>query len=246
MTVLKYLDEFQTLLQNYTISNATKVVLRQTDLLLLVAPTSSGRNTIIRELIKTGNYHYIVSDTTRKPRINDGILEKNGREYWFRTEEQVLADLRAGRFIEAAIIHNQQVSGISVRELETAHRQGKIGVTDIEIVGVQTIVRIKPDTKAVFVLPPNFEEWQRRIKHRGKMSSQELYRRMQSAYREFMAALDHNYYLFVINDNLLAAVEQINHIARFGQQLPEQQAKGRQLAEQLLIETKSFLQSIEI
>lgn len=246
MTVLKYLDEFQTLLQNYTISNATKMVLRQTDLLLLVAPTSSGRNTIIRELIKTGNYHYIVSDTTRKPRINDGILEKNGREYWFRTEEQVLADLRAGRFIEAAIIHNQQVSGISVRELETAHRQGKIGVTDIEIVGVQTIVRIKPDTKAVFVLPPNFEEWQRRIKHRGKMSSQELYRRMQSAYREFMAALEHNYYLFVINDNLLAAVEQINHIARFGQQLPEQQAKGRQLAEQLLIETKSFLQSIEI
>lgn len=246
MTALKYLDEFQTLLQNYTISNATKVVLRQTDLLLLVAPTSSGRNTIIRELIKTGNYHYIVSDTTRKPRINDGILEKNGREYWFRTEEQVLADLRAGRFIEAAIIHNQQVSGISVRELETAHRQGKIGVTDIEIVGVQTIVRIKPDTKAVFVLPPNFEEWQRRIKHRGKMSSQELYRRMQSAYREFMAALEHNYYLFVINDNLLAAVEQINHIARFGQQLPEQQAKGRQLAEQLLIETKSFLQSIEI
>lgn len=246
MTVLKYLDEFQTLLQNYTVSNATKVVLRQTDLLLLVAPTSSGRNTIIRELIKTGNYHYIVSDTTRKPRINDGVLEKNGREYWFRTEEQVLADLRAGRFIEAAVIHNQQVSGISVREVETAFRQGKIGVTDIEIVGVQTIMRLKPDTKAVFVLPPNFEEWQRRIKHRGKMSSQELYRRMQSAYREFMAALEHNYYLFVINDDLLAAAEQINHIARFGQQLPEQQAKGRQLAEQLLIETKSFLQSLEV
>lgn len=246
MAALKYLDEFQTLLQNYAVSAATRAVLRQTDLLLLVAPTSTGRNTIIRELIKTGNYHYIVSDTTRKPRINDGVLEKNGREYWFRTEEQVLADLRAGRFIEAAVIHNQQVSGISVREVETAYREGKIGVTDIEIVGVQTIMRLKPDTKVVFVLPPNFEEWQRRIKHRGKMSNQELYRRMQSAYRELASALEHNYYLFVINDDLLTAVEHINRIARFGQQLPEEQTKGRQLAEQLLIETKSFLQSMNV
>lgn len=241
MNELKHLSEFEALLADYQPSDTSKKVLTETKLALLAAPTSSGRNTILKELIKTGVYHYLVSDTTRKPRINDGAPEKDGVEYWFRTEEEMLADLQEGKFLEAAIIHDQQVSGISIRELRQAHAEGKTAITDIEIVGVQSILKHKPDTCILFVLPPDFDEWQRRIKHRGIMDVQEFKRRLASACKEFAAALESSYYNFVINDSVEHAIQQINAIAIEGRVDEASQKQGRVITQQLLQQTKAFL-----
>src|SRR5665213_1025428 len=97
--------EFRTALEGYHLSKAALQTLSQTELVLLVAPSSTGRNTIIWELLKIGDYHFVVSDTTRKPRVNDGLLEQSGREYWFRSEQEVLTDIQQGKYLEAAIIH---------------------------------------------------------------------------------------------------------------------------------------------
>ena len=191
------IDEFREALNGYHLSKAALQTLSQTELVLLVATTSTGRNTIIRQLLKTGDYHFVVSDTTRKPRVNDGLLEQNGREYWFRTENEVLTDIRQGKYLEAAIIHNQQVSGISVRELEKARDEEKIAVADTEVAGAENATKYKPDTIAIFVLPPSFDEWQRRIQHRGTMDPVEFKRRMQSAAKEYAMALEHDYYHFI-------------------------------------------------
>jgi guanylate kinase len=244
MNKLYHAAEFRSLLASYRPSKTSLLTLSQTKLVLLIAPTSSGRNTIIRRVLKTGDYYFIVSDTTRKPRVNDGVTERSGVEYWFRNEEEVLADVKAGKYLEAAIIHNQQVSGISIRELQIANDAQKIAITDAEIIGVENAIELKPDTIPVFMLPPSFEEWQRRIKHRGKMSSLEYKRRMESAAKEFEAALQHNYYRFVINDSVEHAAEQVNQIAKLDQVYPELQARGRNLAEQLCIETQSLLRSL--
>src|ERR1700759_5108412 len=120
---LKHYQEFKAVLDSYQISDRARQAVQELKLALLLAPTSSGRNTIIRYQVGTGRYYYIISDTTRPPRVNDGVQEKNGREYWFRSEEEILADLKAGEYLEAEIIHNQQVSGISIRELEKAHSE---------------------------------------------------------------------------------------------------------------------------
>src|SRR5688572_22018689 len=96
---LEHLKEFQEILADYHISSSGKKILANTKLALLVGPSSAGRNTIIDALVKTGEYHSIVSDTTRKPRSNNGVTETDGVEYWFRTEEDMLGDLRAGKFL---------------------------------------------------------------------------------------------------------------------------------------------------
>lgn len=244
MNKLAYIDEFHKILANYKLSQTSLHALSQTELVLLVAPSSSGRNTLIRQLLKTGDYYFIVSDTTRDKRTNDGVPEQNGVEYWFRAEEEVLADIKAGKYLEAAVIHNQQVSGISVRELQKASDTGKIAITDAEIAGVQNAVKLKPDTIAIFVLPPNFEEWQRRIKHRGDMGPEEYKRRMQSAAIELADALKHDYYKFVINESVEQAAEQVNIIAKLDVVDPETQAHGRDLAERLYLDTQALLQSL--
>lgn len=239
---LDHLEEFKTILADYHIAAPSKQILAQTKLLLMVAPTAIGRNTVIKELLKTGDYYFIVSDTTRHPRVNDGVTERDGVEYWFRPEADVLADLQSGKFLEAAIIHNQQVSGISIRELERAHGEGKIATTDIEVVGVHNIMSAKPDAIAVFLLPPSFDDWMSRIDSRGTMNHAEKHRRLQSALDEFKAALEHEYYTLVINDEITNAVEQIQALAH-GHINPREQGQDRKLVEQLYHQTELWLKN---
>ncbi len=228
---LTHYQEFKDILRGYHVSDEAKSSLKGLKLVLLIAPTSAGRNTIIRKLLKTGDYHYIVSDTTRPPRINDGILEQNGNEYWFRTEEEVLADLRAGQFLEAELLHNQQVSGISIRELKAAKAQQEIAVTDVDLEGVHNVIKVKPDTFAIMVIPPGFQEWQNRIMQRSRMSEAELSRRFETAQRIFADGLNNNYYHFVISENVEQSASIISAIVSGG--MNPHQDRGRELLHSL-------------
>lgn len=237
---LTRLPEFQALLESYKVSEAGKQILAQTELILFAGVTSSGRNAIAGELLKSGNYHFVTSDTTRKPRKNHGEFEKNGDEYWFKTEEEFIEGLKNGEYLEAAIIHNQQVSGISLRELEIARDQKKIAITDIEIVGVKSIVDIKPDTICCFIIPPSFEIWQKRLRGRGMMTSVELTRRLRSAERELKAALEQRHFTIIVNDEFHKTTKVIENIHR---SLPDQE-HARTTARHLLMDTETFLKNI--
>ncbi len=143
MNKLKLRDEFEEIIKNYRASQRSQVILQQARIALFDGPSASGRNTIISELVKIGRYHQVVSDTTRLPRINDGLHEQDGREYWFKAEEAFLEGLKQGAYVEAAIIHDQQVSGVSVAEVERAQVNDKttalrpsIGITQVSHVSL--------------------------------------------------------------------------------------------------------------
>ena len=204
---LKDIKLFQAVLQGYKPSEEAKQILAKTELVLLMGPTCSGRNTIINELLKSGDYHFIVSDTTRPKRINNGVSEKDGVEYWFRSEEDVLKELQAGQFLEAAIIHDQQVSGMSIRELKKACDINKIAINEVQLDGAHAVWEIKPDTKFIFVLPPSFEVWMQRLRGRGEMPEDEVRSRLESAIVEIEHALEESYYKLVINDEFHACTK---------------------------------------
>lgn len=240
---LRHLKEFHAYLDDYKLSESAAARIADLKLVLLVAPSSSGRNTIIRALEKTGEFHFIVSDTTRQPRENDGVMEQHGKEYWFRTEEEVLDEIRNGEFLEAAVIHNQQVSGISIRELDKAKRDKKIAITDIEIVGARNIYRAKPDTDVLFIVPPDFETWIGRLHQRGKLPENEVRRRLESALEEFESALKEPYYTFVINNQLEDSIAKVYEISKFGSVDALEQEKGSAIVESLLRDTHAYLQA---
>lgn len=229
---LQSYQQFQQVLQNYQVSERAKNALEDLQLVLMVAPSSTGRNTIIKELLETGDYYFIISDTTRPPQLRDGKMEENGVQYFFRSEADMLHDLESGEFLEAALIHEQQISGISIRELEKAKAQGKIAITDIEIVGADNVMKAKPDALAIFVLPPSFEEWQRRMMGRGQMSPQEVTNRLSSALKELEAALKHDYYQFIVADDIPQAVSDIHAMVKHQKSSHDKQM-SHQLAEEL-------------
>ncbi len=214
MPELKYRKEYEKTLENYKISDDAKKILLDTQLVLMVSVTAAGRNTIIERLLSGGEYYNIVSDTTRPMRVKGTeVVERHGVEYFFRPEEDILADLRAGLFIEAAIIHNQQVSGVSVREVVRAHETGKIAITDIEVQGCEVILRAKPNTIPIFVLPPSYEEWMRRMGDRSELPKHEVRNRLETSLVELDIALSDNRFVFVVNDNLADAIKEVDSIA---------------------------------
>jgi guanylate kinase len=232
MAELKHYQEFKDILETYHLSERAKQVLENLKLVLMVAPTSGGKNTVIQRKLESGRYYYIVSDTTRPPRNNNGVMEQDGREYWFRTEEAMLANLKAGNYLEAELIHNQQVSGISIGELEKAQSQGKIAITDVDPQGVHNIVKAKPDTCVVMLLPPSYDEWQKRLSSRGVMRPDEQKRRLETAARLLQDGLDNDFYHFVITENIDQSAAIIDAIVE-GKSNPHQ-GRGREVIQQLL------------
>lgn len=238
---LKDVEAFRKILQNYKLSPEAHKVLLDTDLVLLIGPTSAGRNTIINELVKTGRYHYLVSDTTRPKRYNNGAIEQDGVEYWFRPEEDILSDLKAGLFLEAAIIHNQQVSGMSIRELKKAWETRKIAVSEVQPDGAESIWNLKPDAKFVFVLPPSFKVWMQRLRDRGAMSEEEVRKRLESALTEIGSALERPYYKLVVNDEFHACTRVIDAFFAKGRLNADDEQHARGHATNLISDVRAFL-----
>lgn len=242
-SLLKHLSEFESILSHYVPSQKSLDILAHMPLVLLVGPTASGRNTLISLLIETGKYHSIISDTTRPKRVNNGVMERNGVEYWFKTEEEVLEGLQKGEYLEAAIIHEQQVSGQNISQIEAARDEGKIAVNEVQINGASVIHEYKSDALIVFLLPPSFDTWMERIRGRGSVSDEELRRRLESAIVEISTALSNDYYQFVINNEIHHAAHAVDELAHGRPFDPEKQAHGRSHAERLLEEVRAFLES---
>jgi guanylate kinase len=244
MNQLKYRSEFEDILANYKMSNQAQELLTDLKLIVLSGPSAAGRNTIIDRLVQKGGYKYIVSDTTRKPRTNNGIKEKNGVTYWFRSEEEILDDLRNGNFLEAEIIHNQQVSGISIRELSKAYRSGKVAVNEVEIGGFNNILTLKPGALGIFVLPPNFIVWMERLFGRNKMPEKEIANRLETGMRIFKAALNSVGTHIIINNDLEESAGIIDDFVHQEKPLPSL-ALGHKVAAQLLVDTEAYLKGIK-
>ena len=215
-THLKHKEQFQEILRHYRVSDHGISVLHKVNFVGMLGITSSGRNTIMDKLVEDDDFTYIVSDTTRPPRKNNGILEKSGEVYWFRQEEEMLQDLEEGLFLEAELIHDQQVSGVSIRELERASVAHKIAITDIDHEGVHNILQVKTDAIIILTISPSFEEWMRRFESRGTMSEVEAQRRFTTAVT-MLDFVQNNYtksIQCVINDDLDVAAAQVAAISR--------------------------------
>lgn len=178
---LKNKEQFKSILDSYEISEHGKKILHDINYVILIGPAAAGRNTIIEQLVIKYNFKQVVSDTTRPPKIRDGKKEVHGENYYFRDEESFLKDLQNGEFLEAELIHNQQVSGTSIRELEKIQKEGLVGVNEVEFGGAKNVLNVKPDTTVIAILPSSFEVWQQRFAKREKISQKEYMNRIRTA-----------------------------------------------------------------
>lgn len=211
---LKRKKEFAEILSDYKVSEHAHNVLHDVEYVVLIGPAAGGRNTIINQLVSHHDFQQIISDTTRPPKFRDGKMEKDGINYFFRTEQGMLEDLRHGEFLEAELIHDQQVSGTSIRELAKAAAAGKPAINEIEFGGAQNVLAAKPDTKIIAILPPSFDVWRRRFEAREKISKIEFINRIKTAQEVISLIRKESKIRVVINHEYQKAAQEIDDFVR--------------------------------
>ena len=143
--------------------------------------------------------------------------------------------LKAGKFIEAKL-YSGNIYGTSIQEVESAYKEGKIAISDIEVQGVAEYMEASSNVTPIFILPPDFETWQQRLKSRysgGDPDQEDMQKRMETAKKELEEALSKDYFEFVINDDLSRAVLAVEEIAG-GSLSSAKNEQARQLAQKLL------------
>jgi len=225
----------------YQPGDQARALLSETKLVLMVGMSGVGRDTIINELVLRGAYYPLVTSTTRLPRVNDGIMEQNGVEYYFLTSDQATYNLEQGGYIEVSPVHDH-VNGLLVEELRRAHDSGKIAVSDVDPQGASKYHQLSDSVTAVFVLPPSYEEWMRRNKQRYATDEDFAVawpRRRQSAMMELDMAIHDPFYHFVINDDIAHAVNACDEIAHGAPLDQTAQDKGIALAKTILVQLRA-------
>jgi guanylate kinase len=235
------LNQVKSILGNYKPNQNSIELLKKISLVTLTSATSAGKDSIISKLLESKKYSNVITDTTRPKRINDGVLETNGQNYWFLNERQFLEGLRQGDYLEAAVVHQDFIYGTSIKALQAAVSTGKIPILDLDIVGSEHIQQCSSGVKAIFILPPNFKEWMRRLEHRGEMNQAEKQIRLESAAREVSGALARPYFRFFVNDDLDLVTHQIDDFVMTNQLNLDLQNESKNIAKQLLIDLKNYL-----
>ncbi len=241
---LTKLKEFKEVLENYQASDHARSVLTRAPFVVMSGVAGGGRNTLINYLVDNGPYYFIISDTTRPPKVRDGKLEQHGVNYFFRTEEDLLGDLEKGEFLEAEIIHNQQVSGTSIREIEKAQEQKRIPIHDFELGGAEVVYKLSPEAVIIGLLPPSFEDWQYRLNAREEMHGHEFKNRMETAVKVLESMLERPYLKFVISGDLNDSSAHLRHIVEHGHYTEEQHEKGLETARTILHKTRKLVETL--
>jgi guanylate kinase len=222
---------------SYEPDKAKLDAIRQAPLVLMVGITAAGKNAVLHRLMEKypDQYYFLVSHTSRAPRVNHGEVEREGVNYYFVDQAKVRQMLENRDFIEAQVIHDSWVSGSTVAEVEKAQAQNQIAVSDIDIQGAEVYVNLGLNVRPVFILPPSYEVWEERFmkRYNGKIEPRELSVRMQGAIREIEHALMLENFYIVINDDLERTVDLVNEIAH-GQPVEPHYHKAMEIAQQLL------------
>ncbi len=211
---------------------------RSVKLVLLVGISGAGKDTIKQKLLASGDYHDVVSHTTRLPRENRGKLETDGIEYHFVSMDQMIGMLQRHELIEANRYSNN-IYATSVHEFEQARDEARIAITDIDINGVETYAAIASGSmSAIFLTPPSYDVWVQRWRHRYGDDYvnhlDDFERRRQTAIAELRHVINAPYFFFVVNDDLNEAVTEVDTIARTGGQTEERRQYAKSVVENVL------------
>lgn len=223
-------------LREYSPSPEGIALLQDTEIVLLVGITGAGKNTVLDEMLKTGEFYDLVTTIARPPRKNNGVLEREGIDYHFVTDEQAQKLLDDGAYVEASPVHGR-VYGVTVDEIRRAHDNHKMAIADIDVQGVAKYKKISDRIIAIFVVPPSFEEWQRRVRQRYPSEGaflEDWPNRRKSTIMELERALAAPYYHFVINDDLAEAVDACIKIAHRRDEFVRKDDEVRLLTRDLL------------
>ena len=174
-------------------------------IIIISAPSGTGKSTIIGELIKDNNLRleFSISATTRQPRKG----EINGVNYYFMTTDDFKAAIANDEFAEFEEVYAGRFYGTLKKEIERITNNGNNVILDIDVKGGVNVKRMYGnEALSIFITPPSIDTLKERLISRATDSEEEIAKRISKAAYEltFAPQFDNR----VVNDDLEIAISE--------------------------------------
>jgi len=177
-------------------------------LFVVSAPSGAGKTSLVCAALEADQDLTVsVSHTTRPMRPG----EEDGVNYHFVTEQQFLALMGEGVFLEHAQVFDNYY-GTSGRWVDEQLESGRDVILEIDWQGAQQIRRLRPDAVSVFIVPPSREALRERLVGRGQDSNDVIERRLREAAEECSHVAEFDY--LVVNEDFERALRELLSVFR--------------------------------
>ena len=174
---------------------------------VISGPSGVGKGTVLSYVVKDHPEIWLsVSATTRQPRPG----EVHGKHYYFLTGAEFDAMVDQGQMLEWALVHGTDRYGTPRKPVADAIAAGKTAVLEVDLKGARQIRQSMPEATQIFLVPPSWEELERRLRGRGTESEEQIERRLETARQELAAQSEFD--VVVKNDSVSRATAQLLHI----------------------------------
>jgi len=218
--------------KTYKMSPAAAKLVSDNLPLIIAGTTGSGKDAIEQYIQKISDWRHVVTHTTRQSRPG----EQNGVDYWFVSEEEMLALAKRQEFIEFKFLFDRDFYGSSINSYRLVLEGDHKPMMRIDVQGVSELQLYVSGLRPFFVLPPSFDSWIERLDARGHMSHVERAKRLNRAREELEMAIDNEKYVLVVNDEVPRVsreiVDGITDVAS--------QHHNRELAQRLIDHIKAY------
>ena len=177
-------------------------------LFVFSGPSGVGKGTLNAKLFEEfgDQMAFSVSATTRAPREG----EIDGKHYFFITQQDFENRIANNDFLEHAQFAGNRY-GTPRSYVMSLLEQGKNVLLEIEVQGAMQVMERMPECVSIFVLPPSFEELERRLRGRGTETEDKIQKRLETAKGE-LAYADKYRYNIVNGGDLEAAYQELRSI----------------------------------
>ena len=177
-------------------------------LFVFSGPSGVGKGTLNAKLFAEfgDQIAFSVSATTRAPREG----EIDGKHYFFISRQEFENRIANNEFLEYAQFAGN-CYGTPKPYVLSLLEQGKNVLLEIEVQGAMQVMARMPECVSIFVLPPSFEELERRLRGRGTESEEKVRARLETARGEIAYAPRYQYQI-VNGEDVDAAYQQLRSI----------------------------------
>ena len=160
-------------------------------LFVVSGPSGTGKDTIVARLLADHpEIQHTISATTRAPREG----EQDGVNYYFVSKEDFERKLQNDEIVEHTCYCGNYY-GTLRSEIERHMREKTPVILVIEVEGAGNIKRLYPGATTVFVLPPDLQELERRLRARGTEDEATIQKRLTRAQTEIANAIHYDEHL---------------------------------------------------